>query len=319
MRVAVVGLGAMGSTHYNLLRKMDDVRIIALVDIDPVRTEKKAAECGANQYQDLNKMLAKEEPDFVFICTPSYLHSEQALMIMKHGIHVLTEKPAALNKDDLQSLLQSAKDNNVMFMTAQVLRFWPEYVWLKTVTKSNIYGKLLHLNMWRIGQKPISSWQDWMLDKEKSGLVPFDLHIHDIDFMVYLLGIPEEDDFYQDCFEINSAPGQIVETTCQYKNGARVLAKAAWYNSQVPFQMGYEAIFEEGYAEYRQGSLVFYPNNGGKITPIDESFLAGSEINVTNASGYHNEIRYFIDCIRNNQPPSIVNGEELLAVLSMLT
>jgi len=228
------------------------------------------------------------------------------------------EKPAALNQSDVKSLLQCASDNNVFFMVAQVLRFWPEYIWLKTVTDTNMYGKLLHLNMWRIGQKPVSSWQDWMLDKEKSGLVPFDLHIHDIDFMVHLCGIPQKDVFLHNYFEINASSGQYVETMCEYKNGARVQAKASWYNSQVPFQMGYEAIFDKGYAEYRQGSLTFYPNTGGKISPIKESILEGSKTNVTNASGYHNEIRYFIDCIKKNCPPSMVSGDELLAVMSLL-
>jgi predicted dehydrogenase len=314
MKAALVGVGSMGSTHYNLLKKMSDVEIIALVDIEKPRTEEKARECGISSYTDIHDMMAHEKPDFVDICSPSYLHPEHAMAVMEKGIHVLTEKPAALKAKDLKAMLQCASDNNVMFMTAHVLRFWPEYVWLKNVTDSRQCGKLLHLRLWRHGLRPTRSWKDWMLDKEKSGLVPFDLHIHDIDFMVYLLGTPEKKDF----FEINGSPGQYIETSCRYADGPRVLAKAAWFNSNVPFQMGYEAIFEGGYADYNSGKLVFYPNNGEPFNPVENVYMSGSESNVANASGYYNEIRYFIDCIVKNEKPSVVKGDELLTVLSLL-
>ena len=316
MKVALVGLGGMGSTHYNLLKKMADIKIVALVDVEETKIKEKATECGACTYTDIDEMLSHEKPDFVDICTPSYLHCQHAVSAMEKGIHVLVEKPVALKESDVKTMLKCATDNDVMLMAAHVLRFWPEYEWLKKVTVDKQYGKLLSLSLWRCGLRPLTSWKDWMLDKEKSGLVPFDLHIHDIDFMVYLLGLPKKNDL----FEINLSPGQYVETSAHYTNGLRVFAKAAWFNGHVPFNMGYEAIFEGGYAEYRNDTLIFYPNDGKAIRPITETVQSSnSEINVANTNGYYNEIRYFIDCISKNKKPSIITGEELLAVISLLT
>jgi predicted dehydrogenase len=153
-----------------------------------------------------------------------------------------------------------------------------------------------------------------MMDKEKSGLVPFDLHIHDIDFMVWLLGAPIKSDYY----EINGSAGQLVETTCFYTHNTRVRAKAAWYNNALPFQMGYEALFEGGLASFVRDRLIFYPNDGVPMTFEITAGFGRSEINVANTSGYYNEIRYFIDCIRKNEKPSIITEDELLITLSLL-
>jgi len=314
MKASIIGLGGMGSTHYNMLRAMDDVDIIALVDIEETRVLEKAADCGARPYTDLNEMLANENPDFLVVCTPSYLHCDHSIAAMQKGIHVLVEKPTALNEDDVKTMWKCAADNNVMFMTALVIRFWDEYVWLKNAVDSGCYGKLLHLNMWRTGERPTYSWQNWMLDEEKSGLVPFDLHIHDVDFIVYLLGSPEKTDFFQ----INGTPGQYVESIFKYTDGPRVQAKAAWLLSKIPFLSGYEAIFEHGYADYRNDKLTFFATNGEASHPITEANFEGSEINVANTSGYTKEIKYFTDCIRKGVPPSIIKEEELLTTISLI-
>ncbi|MCL2703581.1 MAG: Gfo/Idh/MocA family oxidoreductase [Defluviitaleaceae bacterium] len=313
MKVAIIGLGGMGSTHYNLIRDMDDAEIVALVDAEESRILEKASQCGARPYTDIHEMLAKEKPDFADICTPSYLHFQHAVAVMEKGVHVLTEKPAALCADDVKAMLKCAGDNNVMFMAAHVLRFWPEYIWLKNAVDGGDYGKLLDLNMWRLGQRPMSSWRNWMMDKEKSGLVPFDLHIHDIDFMVWLLGAPGKSDYY----EITGSAGHFVETACHYE-GTRVRAKAAWFNNAMPFQMGYEALFERGFADFSRDTLTLYPNGGEPVIPVMTANFEGSEINVANTSGYYNEIRYFMDCIRKNEKPSIISGDELITTLNLL-
>ena len=65
-------------------------------------------------------------------------------------------------------------------MVAHVLRWWREYVFLKDAIDSGRYGKLLSGHMARLGNTPKWSWDNWMRDPERSGLVPFDLHIHDL-------------------------------------------------------------------------------------------------------------------------------------------
>ena len=312
-KVAIVGVGGMGATHYNLYRDMKDVELTALVDVEPDRVTERAAACGARAYTDMADMLERETPDIVDICTPSYLHCEQSLAAMEKGCHVITEKPAGLHREDVTRMFRCAEEHHVFFMVAQVLRFFPEYHWLKNAIASRELGQLLHMNMYRTGCGPVSCWNGWMFDKEKSGLVPYDLHIHDIDFAVYALGKPDDVRTY----ELLGSAGHYVETALTY-GGARVNAKAAWYNGNAPFQMGFDALFEGGYAELANDKLTLYPNGAGPVDLSSTPVTGGSEINVANTSGYHNELRYFIECVRAGTAPEVTKEDELTAVIDIL-
>lgn len=102
------------------------------------------------------------------------------------GINVICEKPVSLNAADVARVYSTAKSNNVKFMVAQVLRFWPEYSIIKEIYDTGKYGRLLSGHMGRLGVRPKWSWDGWMMDENRSGLVPFDLHIHDLDLLFTL-------------------------------------------------------------------------------------------------------------------------------------
>ena len=63
--------------------------------------------------------------------------------------------------------------------------------------------------------------------------------------------------------------------------------------------------------------LTFYPNGGEPETPDVFTKMADTGINITNASGYYNELRYFIDCIAEDKAPSVVKGDELLTAAAL--
>lgn len=317
MKVALVGLGGMGTTHYNLYRLMPDVEMVALVDVEFTRIEEKGEECGARCYTSLEEMLKNETPDFVDIATASYTHADIAMQVLKKRISVLVEKPAALCQEDVCALYHCARENKVAFMPAHVIRFWPEYQWLKDAVESGKYGRLRRIDFFRIGEKPRNSWKNWMLDPAKSGMVPYDLHIHDVDYMVYLLGMPET----ADAFEVRDGETtNFIHVNYRYADGVTASAKAAWYSGKVPFSMGYEALFDTGYAEYRNNQLTWYPNDEELIVIASDSCIPNglSEINVGDMQGYYNEIRYFIHCMEEGTFPSVIKEEELLNVLKLL-
>lgn len=317
IKVAMVGLGGMGSTHYNLYRQMEDVELVALVDVEESRVREKAAACGARAYTDFSEMLEKESPDYVDIATPSYTHAQLAIEAMERGVSVLSEKPAALQPEDIMEIYRCAEKNQVFFMAAHVLRFWPEYQWLRAAVQEKKYGELLHLNLWRTGEKPRTSWHNWMLDPEKSGMVPYDLHIHDVDFMIFLLGRPES----CSAFEIRQGQtNNYIRANYRYSHGLEVCAEAAWYSGKAPFSMGYEAILEGGVAIFRDGRLLWYPNDQEPQEISQEQCVPQglSEINVGDTQGYYNEIRYFIRYVEENRFPEAVKEQELLDTLWLI-
>ena len=111
----------MGSTHYNLYRMMEDVTLVALVDVERERVEGKAADCGARWYTSFSEMLEKESPDYVDIATPSYTHAELALQALSKGIPVLTEKPAALCPEDVERMYRCAEEHGARIIGLSAL------------------------------------------------------------------------------------------------------------------------------------------------------------------------------------------------------
>jgi len=77
-------------------------------------------------------------------------------------------------------------------MVAQVIRFWPEYVKLKEIFDSGSLGKMVSISCARLSPTPTWAWNNWLLDSERSGGALLDLHIHDTDFLLYLLGKPQK-------------------------------------------------------------------------------------------------------------------------------
>ena len=65
-------------------------------------------------------MLEKESPDYVDIATPSYTHAQLAIEAMERGVSVLSEKPAALQPEDIMEVYRCAEKNQVFFMAAHV-------------------------------------------------------------------------------------------------------------------------------------------------------------------------------------------------------
>ncbi len=308
LKVGLVGVGGISGAHIPAWQSMEDVELIALCDVRP---EQMTRYPELRQYTDMDDMLAKEQLDILDICLPTYLHADAAVKAMERGIHVLSEKPVSLKAEDVHRLYETAKRNNVRFMVAQVLRFWPEYIYLKEIYDSGRYGKLLSGRMARLGHMPGWSWDNWMKDESRSGLVPFDLHIHDLDFMVYTFGKPKQVSSFR-----ARRPGQDVFTAVYQFDGFYVDSEATWYAAPYPFHASYRFQFEKALIVL-DGALTVYEVDGKTFTVgADGGETGGIELPPTNA--YANEIRYFADCVKAGRDADRVKEEELETVVKIL-
>lgn len=308
LKVGLVGVGGISGAHIPAWQSMEDVELVALCDVRP---EQMTRYPELRQYTDMDDMLAKEQLDILDICLPTYLHADAAVKAMERGIHVLSEKPVSLKAEDVHRLYETAKRNNVRFMVAQVLRFWPEYIYLKEIYDSGRYGKLLSGRMARLGHMPGWSWDNWMKDESRSGLVPFDLHIHDLDFMVYTFGKPKQVSSFR-----ARRPDQDVFTAVYQFDGFYVDSEATWYAAPYPFHATYRFQFEKALIVL-DGALTVYEVDGKTFTVgADGGETGGIELPPTNA--YANEIRYFADCVKAGRDADRVKEEELETVVKIL-
>lgn len=310
LKVAVVGVGGISGAHIPVWEEMEDAELIALCDIRPEQMEEYE---GKNRYTDFEEMLNNEEIDILDICLPTFLHADYAIKAMERGINVICEKPISLNEEDIDRVYSTAEKYNVKFMVAQVLRFWPEYELLKEIYDTKKYGKLLSGTMTRLGCYPKWSWDGWMMDEKRSGLVPFDLHIHDLDFMVYAFGIPEIKYQYrsklpdQDFFTVNYDFGDFSINT-----------EASWYATCYPFTAQFRFQFEDAIVANENGKMIIYLRDDERIDLSEEAEGDTGNINLPKSDAYANEIHYFFDCVVNDKPVEKINPEELRGVLKIL-
>jgi predicted dehydrogenase len=247
-------------------------------------------------YTDMDEMLEKEELDYVDITLPTYLHAKAAIKALNKGMHVLCEKPMALTVDECKAMIDAAEKNNKKLMIAQCLRFWPEYEYLKECVETNRFGKALSGYFFRGGGTPRWSYENWLLQKEKSGGAILDQHIHDVDMINWLFGTPKA----VSTIAKNVIPGSgydIVSTRYIYEDGRVITAEDDWVlNGEYGFSMLYRVNFERGNVVYEFGSLKVNPNDGKSFTP-----------QLPKEDGYYREIKYFINALINDTPIDVVS------------
>ena len=310
LKVGMAGIGGISGAHSPAWEAMEETELAALCDIRQECLEKYP---DKHLYTDFQEMLNAEQLDILDICLPTYLHADYAVQAMERGIHVICEKPVSLKAEDVERVYEAARRNNVKFMVAQVLRFWPEYELLKEIYDSGKYGKLLSGSMSRLGGIPKWSWDNWMADEKRSGLVPFDLHIHDLDFLVYAFGKPEDAKVHrakrpeQDYFSVVYEYPEFFVTT-----------EASWYAAPYPFTASFRFQFEKAILAFERQQCMLYEEDG-TVTDLTEAAEGDTGgINLPQSDAYANEIRYFTKCVLEDRFPERVKPEELRQVIEIL-
>ena len=310
LKIGLVGVGGISGAHIPAWEEMQDAELVAICDI---RTERMEKYPDKRHYTDFDEMLANEELDILDICLPTYLHADFAVKAMEKGINVICEKPISLKEEDVKRVYETAEKNNVKFMVAQVLRFWPEYELLKEIYDSKRYGKLLSGTMIRLGGYPKWSWDGWMMDEKRSGLTPYDLHIHDLDFMVYAFGIPTVRHQFR-----SKRPDQDFISVDYDFGEFSIHSEASWYAARYPFTAEFRFQFEDAVVANEHGSIKVYDReeNVFDLTEVAEGDTG--KINLPKSNAYANEIIYFADCVKNNKPVEKVKPNELESVIQIL-
>lgn len=319
MKVGVIGCGGMGTTHYLSLKALSaqmDVEVVALADCRKEFLDKAAAYFPeARTYQYGMDLIEKEALDVVHICLPSYLHVSHAVAAMKKGMHVFVEKPVCLTREEAKQILETEKETGVKAMVGQVVRSFEEYKYLKKVYDNKTYGKLRSIVMQRISGDVCWGFEDWFHDEKRSGSVVLDLHVHDLDFLRYLLGEPSHFDVKAASFE----SGLINQIITAYEFGdVFAMAEGVWdVSSALKFQASFRACFEDATVVFNgteTPSLTVYKKDGTVEVPElkaeynEVSDVAG--INVSNLGPYFTEIKYFLECVRDDKPITIAPLEE---------
>lgn len=313
IRVGLVGIGAMGNVHFKAYKNVEEAEVVAVADPRMDMAKEKVADESIKIYATMEEMMENEELDMIDICTPSYMHAEMSIKALGMGYHVLCEKPMSISSKDTQAMIDAAEKSGKKFMIAHVVRFMQPYEYLKSVIDSGELGKVVHIDMRRGSTIPGNSWENWMQDIKKSGGTPIDLSIHDIDFVQYVFGQPDK--VWGTYRQLNNKSDCVVSNFTY--GDFDITMTAGWYKCTKPFKAEYLAIFEEGYIENIGDDKVL--KNGEEIS-FEEAKEDDSEkdLYITTGSGYENEIRYFVNCVINDEKTDRVTLESSAASVKLV-
>lgn len=311
IKVGLLGAGFMGSMHSQIYKLLPDAKLVAVADLDPKRADEIAKDHNAKSYADANSLLADEnlDLDLIDICLPTPLHTQYALLAAKRGCNILCEKPFTLDLAALDEVIAAVEQAGVKLMVGQCIRFWPEYQFLKAAIDKEKYGKIQGAWFSRLSPLPTWSWEGWLLDPAQSGGAAFDMHIHDTDFILYLLGKPGA--VSSTIIEDKYGPSHI--STVYHYDNLMVAGECGWnYPASFPFKMQYRVICEEAVLVFDGAELWLYPYEGdAEKIELTKAASESAEIggNISDLGGYYNEIEYLIACLMEQKTPKIVTPQ----------
>jgi predicted dehydrogenase len=314
MRIAVLGLGFMGTTHLKAYKSVPDAEIVAVASEDEKKLGGDLSQVqgnlggpgekfdfsGVRKYRELLGAVNDADVEAVDICLPTHLHSPIALAALRAGKHVLVEKPMALTEGAATEMLGEAGRSGKILMVGQVLRFVPAYRAVRTAILSGEFGEIRSVFLRRRCAAPF--WNLWLGDVKRSGGGIFDLLIHDVDFAIHLFGSPDR--VSATGYEDLEGGIDTITATLQWKDRApAVVITGGWQHKKAyPFSMEFTVTTDGATFEFdsAQGEGVTVYGADGESRPLS----------MDTGDPFAAELAYFVECCKEGKRPDFCLPQE---------
>jgi predicted dehydrogenase len=308
IKMAFAGTGYINKFHARAARNCD-AKLVAVVNHQPESMAQFAADFGIpRQYATVESLLAAGDVNALVVSTPNYLHASQTIAALQAGVHVMVEKPMAVNAVEAKQMSVAAEKSGATMMVAHCWRFDPEVLWLKAQVGN--LGKIVRTK----GYGVHTHWgpSGWFTHKKYAGGGAMaDVGIHALDTARFLLGDPQPvrvyariGTYYKD-FDVDDTGLIIVN----WDNEAVSYIESGWWQ---PHADGLEA------ATQLYGTLGFgqvFPtrlelsNTGAEKPQVVEPGFDFPRAEHAPQSLYDTQMAYFLECIQSGQTP-VPGGQE---------
>ncbi|MFH1867588.1 MAG: Gfo/Idh/MocA family oxidoreductase [Candidatus Omnitrophota bacterium] len=291
LKVAVIGVGSLGSIHAKIYSSMDEVELAGICDIDKSKLGHLANELGVERYSDYRKLIGKI--DAASIAVPTSMHYQISKELLEAGIHLLIEKPITQTVKEADELLDIAKAKNLTLAVGHIERFNAA---IEAIHK--LKGDIKFIECHRLGP---------FAPRVKDVGVVLDLMIHDIDIILDLIRVPIK--------KIDAVGVQILSKHEDIANVRIAFANGAVCNitsSRVTaYTMRKIRIFQPNAyisLDYVNQDAVIYKKHLGRIV--------SEQIDIKKEKPLQKELASFVECVRSGRKP-LASGEEGRQALSV--
>ncbi len=190
LRFAIIGCGRIAPRHAESLQKIEGVKLVACADVNQDRLNSFSKKYSLKEFSSIQDLLDWGQFDVACICTPSGMHADHAIQVMRQGKHVVVEKPMALQLEDADRMIETSEQFNARLFVVKQNRFNLPVLALRQALEQKRFGKLVLGTVrvrWSRDQKYYDqdSWRGkWALD----GGVFANQVSHHIDLLEWCMG-----------------------------------------------------------------------------------------------------------------------------------
>jgi predicted dehydrogenase len=306
--MAFAGTGYIAKIHAKAVQRLPGVELVAVVNHRPESRDEFAETFGIpRQDTTIEELLQDGGVDAISINTPNYLHAPQTIAALEAGVHVMVEKPMAMNAAEAQAMIAAGERSGVLLMVAHCWRFDEEVLWVKEQVDSGRLGDIVRTKSYGVHV----NWGPggWFTRKEFAGGGALaDMGIHAIDTTRFLLGDPQPVDayarigtYYKD-FDVDDTGLILVN----WDNGVTSYVESGWWQ---PHADGPEA----GIQLYgKRGLASVFPTFLSLPNPAEEKVDPGflhPRAEHCQQSMYDAQMAYFVECMGTGRTP-VPGGSE---------
>lgn len=308
LKLAIIGIGRMGITHYSVINNHPMVQINAVVDTSSIILNMlKKYKKDINVYSDYNQLFENEELDAVIICTPPALHYPIILKAGQKGIHVFSEKPFTKENSKARELADLFNKKQLINQVGYVNRFNDIFKTAKHYIDNGIIGQIIRFKS-EMYSKTITKADDsqtWRATRENGGGAVYEVASHAIDLVNFIIGKPDKITGSSLTSIFSKNVEDAVNATFLYKNGISGTLNVNWSDESYRKPTNKIEIFgSKGKILADQHSMkIFLKNNlpeydlikGWNTVYITDVFKPVSFY--VRGNEYSAQLDHFIDCI----------------------
>ncbi|RCK77379.1 MAG: Myo-inositol 2-dehydrogenase [Ignavibacteriae bacterium] len=300
VKIGIVGLGWVSQVfHLPILKKLSDVEIVAICDIDKTKCQVVAEKFGIRKYYtNYIDMFEHEDINAVDICTPTDTHKAIILEATKRNLNIFVERPVARYHQEAVDIAEAVNEKKIKLMVGMNNRFRPDMMLLKSIIESNELGKIMYVKTGWI--KKISTDKKWMIQIDKSGGGVFiDLGLAALDTLLWTVNFTEIKRV--SAFTFYNTTKNVEDTCIAYfetKDNAVLTLETSWSFQTVTDQFYCDIYGTKGTAQINP--LKIFKNYGTDVVNVFPTKLESPQ-NIAKKS-YENELKHFIGSVRDLHP-----------------
>jgi predicted dehydrogenase len=296
LRVGVVGVGVMGANHARVLADLAEVRLVGIADSDQKQRALVSEALGCAGHADVEALI-ESGVDAITIAAPTHLHQDLALTCVRHGVHILVEKPIASSVEEGRAIIAAAQRAGVTLMVGHVERFNPAVEAIRTAIRDE---DILSIAITRVGPFP---------PRMSNVGVVIDLAVHDIDLIRWFT----DSDIVEVQPQLSNAIAEREDIALlQFRTASGVLAHINT-NWLTPFKA--RSVTVATRKKYIMGDLLTRQVTECFGFQPDGSYSM-RHLSVGHAEPLRAELQAFVSAIRSGQRPA-VTGEQAVASLEI--